>query len=149
MGACPFCDLLAGPNRGDGRVIFEDDIVWAAHELDAEGDSYRGAVMLLLKRHTDDGLAGITEEEGERIGRLVAGVSRALKAVVGAAWTYTYCFTEGVRHVHQFVVARYPGVPPRYVRLEIQNWPGAPRGSPEEIRLLAEQLRRSMSGRRA
>ncbi|MCI4357540.1 MAG: HIT family protein [Thermoplasmata archaeon] len=153
MTACTFCDLLTDPERGSGRVLYEDDLLWVAHELEEGGASYRGAVMLLLKRHTESGLAEITDEEGARMGRLVAQVSRALRAVLGVPWTYTYCFTEGFRHVHQFVIARYPGVPARYVRLGIQRWPKAPRGNRPEVERLVRALRNSMraatgSGRR-
>jgi histidine triad (HIT) family protein len=146
MTNCAFCELLVEARHDDGRVLFEDERLWVSHELDPDGPTYRGVVMVLLKRHTGSGLAEITDAEGGAIGRQVAQVSRAMREVLGVPWTYTYCFTEGSRHVHQFVVARYPGVPDRFVRLGIQNWPDAPRGTPEEIRTLCEKLREAMRG---
>jgi histidine triad (HIT) family protein len=144
MVVCAFCALLSDPHRGAGRVLYEDELLWVAHEIEEGGPSYRGAVMILVKRHTESGLAGLTDEEGARMGRLVAQVSRALRSVLGAPWAYTYCFTEGFRHVHQFVVARYPGVPARYLRLGIQRWPKAPRGGVREIEELVRALRSAM-----
>jgi histidine triad (HIT) family protein len=144
MQRCVFCELLEDPARSEGRRLYEDDLVWVAHEAEAAGTSYRGAAVIVLKRRTEAGLADLRDEEGERIGRLVARLSRAFRTQLGAAWTYTYCFTEGYRHVHQFVRARYPGVPPEHVRLGLADWAEAPRATPEEIRVLSERLRRSL-----
>ena len=144
MVECPFCRLVQDPDRSAGRLLFEDDLVWAAHEFAAEGPTYRGAVIVVLKRHTEGGISEMTDAEGARMGRSVARISRAFRSVLGAPWAYTYCFTEGFRHVHQFVVARYPNVPARYVRLGLLDWPKAPRGNADDIRELVGSLRRAM-----
>ncbi|HEV2167232.1 MAG TPA: hypothetical protein VGS23_09715 [Thermoplasmata archaeon] len=144
MTECPFCRRIRDPSAEAGRLLFEDDLLWVAHELEEEGPTYRGMVAIVLKRHGEGGLSEMTDEEGARIGQAVARVARAFRSVLGVPWAYTYCFTEGFRHVHQFVVARYPGVPDRYVRLGLQAWPGAPRGDEAEIRNLVGRLRAAM-----
>jgi diadenosine tetraphosphate (Ap4A) HIT family hydrolase len=140
MGACYFCDRLRNVKEWEGRLIYEDDLIHVTHQINNEGLSYLGAVLIQTKRHTEGGLAGLTDAEAQRIGLLVAQISRGLKDLVGAAWTYTYCFTESFRHVHQFVLARYPGTPPEYIRLQVDEWKQAPRGSTEQISKLSHQL---------
>ena len=146
---CFFCERLSDSGREREPLVYEDPLVHVTHWLNGEGPTYKGAILIQTKRHTDGGLPTLTEEEGERIGRLVVQISAALRDVVGAAWTYTYCFTEGYRHVHQFVVARYPNTPPRQVRLKVTDWEEAPRGKPGEICRLAARLaaRLAPSGR--
>ncbi|MCI4352302.1 MAG: hypothetical protein L3K14_02805 [Thermoplasmata archaeon] len=139
-GNCFFCERLAGPGPRREPLIYEDSLVHVTHWSDWQGPSYQGAALIQTKRHTDGGLPTLTLAEGGRIGRLVVEVSRALRDVVGAAWTYTYCFTEGYRHVHQFVVARYPNTPAKYKRLKVTEWQGAPHGTPAQIRKLAQRL---------
>jgi histidine triad (HIT) family protein len=137
--ACYFCDRLRDVKEWEGRLIYEDNLVHVTHQINNEGPTYLRAVLIQTKRHTE-GLAGLTDAEAERIGLLVAQISRGLKDLVGAAWTYTYCFTEGFRHVHQFVYARYPGTPTEYVRLRVDEWKQAPKGSSQQISQLSHQL---------
>jgi len=137
---CYFCDRLIDVKQLEGHMIYEDELILVTHEIDAEVPTYLGAVLIQTKRHTENGLASLTDAEGQRIGIIVAQVSRALKELVGAAWTYTYCFTEGFRHVHQFVVARHPKMPQEYVRLRFDEWEQAPKGSPAQIAELSHQL---------
>ncbi|MGA7861445.1 MAG: HIT family protein [Thermoplasmata archaeon] len=137
---CFFCRRLELPPAEQDPLIYEDSLVHVTHELDEAAATYLGTVVIQTKRHTEAGLSSLTDEEGERIGQLVAQVSRALRELVGAAWCYTYCFTERYQHVHQFVVARHPQTPPEHVRLGVTEWAGAPRGNPEEIRGLARAL---------
>jgi diadenosine tetraphosphate (Ap4A) HIT family hydrolase len=139
--ACLFCQRLNLPAERQAPLIYEDSLVHVTHELDGEGCTYLGTVLIQTKRHTEAGLSSLTDEEGERIGELVAQISRALRELVGASWCYTYCFTEVYRHVHQFVVARYPQMPQEHVRLGATEWPEAPRGSSRDVRQLARALR--------
>jgi histidine triad (HIT) family protein len=142
---CVFCRMSANPDQALGGLLYEDELVWAAHDLEDGPTTFRGAVALVVKRHTEDGLAGLTDEEGAALGRLTASVSRALRAVLGVPWTYSYCFTEAIHHVHQFVVARYPEVPRDHIRLGLRQWPAAPRSDEAGIRALAERLRAAMA----
>lgn len=142
---CFFCDRLASVEDWDSSLIYEDDLVHVTRQIDPEGPSYLGAVLIQTKRHTESGLAELTDAEGQRIGLLVAEISRALKELVGAAWTYTYCFNERFRHVHQFVFARYSDMPAEYVRVRVNEWSQAPRGSREQVAHLSRQLRERLS----
>lgn len=141
MGKCYFCDRLTNVKEWENRLIYEDDLIHVTHQIDPEGSTYLGAILIQTKRHTEDGLAGLTDAEGQRVGLLVVQIGRALKDLVGAAWIYTYCFTEAFRHVHQFVFARYPEMPNEYVRLRVAEWAQAPRGSAEQVTHLCHQLR--------
>jgi len=146
---CFFCDRLKNVEDWEDSLIYEDDLVHVAHQIDPEGPSCLGAVLIQTKRHTESGLAGLTNLEGQRMGLLVAQISRALKELVGAAWTYTNCFNERFRHVHQFVFARYPDMPTEYVRLRVNEWKRAPRGSRAQVADLSRQLRERLSVRSA
>ncbi len=139
QSACLFCQRDNSPTFED-RLIYEDELFLASHRLDEQAPSYLGLVLIQTKRHVND-LGELTEAEAERLGTLIRRVSQALKATTGAAWTYCYCFMEGVRHVHAFVTARYPGVPQEYVRLDTGNWPRAPVGGQREVVELAKRLR--------
>ena len=138
---CPFC----GPSSED-VPMFEDDLVRVVHPVaERPARSYLGIARIQTRRHTPHGLPSLTRAEGERIGRLVGQLSRAFRRELGAAWTYTYCFTEAYRHVHQFVVARYPGTPPDQVRLDVTAWADAPRGSRREVRRVAKAVGRLLA----
>jgi hypothetical protein len=141
---CPFCEPPA-PLAVEVPIV-EDRLVRVVHPLSGSGRrTYLGIARIQTRRHTPEGLPSLTEAEGERIGRLVAQLSRAFRHELGAAWTYTYCFTEAYRHVHQFVVARYPGTPSEKVRLDVTDWAGAPRGSPREVRRVARAIARRLA----
>lgn len=139
--ACVFCERLSDAAEQREQTIYEDALVHVSHALEDEGPTYLGSILVQTRRHTTDGLASLTDEEGRRLGLVVARLSRGLREVAGAAWAYTYCFTEGARHVHQFVVARYPDVPAESVRLGLLEWEGAPRGSAAEVGRLVRALR--------
>lgn len=148
MTECYFCDWLRRPAAAADPAIWDDELLRAALPLPEDGPALLGQVEIVLKRHTENGLPDLTDAEGERIGRVVAVVSRALREVMGAAWTYTYSFTEGFRHVHQFVVARPPGLPEEFVRLDLPRWPDAPRGDEAAVRRLAATLRTNLEASR-
>jgi diadenosine tetraphosphate (Ap4A) HIT family hydrolase len=137
---CPLCDRLKDADQWSGRLVYEDDFVLVTHEIDTDEPTYLGVVLMQTKRHTEHGLTDLTDSEGQRIGLLVAQISRALRDLVSAAWTYTYCFTEAYQHVHQFVCARYPNMPPEYVRLRFDEWKEAPRGTPVQVAELSKKL---------
>jgi histidine triad (HIT) family protein len=145
---CYFCEWLQRPPATAEPAVWEDDLVRAAHPLPDGRPALLGQVAIVLRRHTEHGLADLTDAEGQRIGLVVAAVSRALREVRGAAWTYTHAYTEGFRHVHQFVVARPPGLPPEYLRLDLPQWPDAPRGDADAVRALAAALRERVAASR-
>jgi histidine triad (HIT) family protein len=46
-----------------------------------------------------------------------------------------------VPHLHIHIVPRYPGAPPKYWEVHVDEWPDAPRGGPKEIEAISERLR--------
>jgi diadenosine tetraphosphate (Ap4A) HIT family hydrolase len=140
MKECFFCNMRKDVSQWSERLVYEDDLVLVTHEIDSDGPTYLGAVLIQTKRHTEHGLTDLTDLEGQRIGFLVAQISRALRDLVGAAWTYTYSFTEAYQHVHQFVCARYPNMPPEYARLQFREWKEAPRGTSPQVAELSKKL---------
>ena len=145
MVDCLFCDRMSHPASLESRLVYEDEYFHASHHVGEEGPHLLGVVLIQSRRHVND-LSELSETEAMRLGTLVKGVSGALKSAVGASWTYCYSFMEGVRHVHVFVTARYPGVPPEYVRLSIGDWPEAPVGSIAQVNDLSARLKSLVSG---
>ena len=96
--------------------------------------------MIKTKRHVHD-LGEMNDLETQLLGTLIKKISLALKALTKAPWTYCYCFMEGVRHVHMFIVARYEDLPKEYLRLNIGDWPDAPTGDLMEVQELSSKLR--------
>jgi histidine triad (HIT) family protein len=137
---CFFCDRLRNRKEIEDWCVYEDDLLVVAHQVEIGEPTYLGTLLIQTKRHSE-GLAGLTDKEAERLGLLAARISRALKEVLKAEWTYAYCFTAAFRHVHMIIDARYPGVPREHVRLGIHEWPDAPRGDPEAVRSLVQQVR--------
>lgn len=142
---CYFCRTLSDPAASEPWCVYEDDLLVATHQVEDVGPSYLGSILVQTKRHTE-GLAGLTDPEAERLGRVVARVSRALVETVGASWTYSYGFMEAFRHVHTIIDARYPDLPREYFRLRIHEWPGAPQGDREAVGKLVRTLRARTDG---
>jgi histidine triad (HIT) family protein len=137
---CIFCKQRSDHYLLEKRIIYEDELFLASHPLDEKGPSYLGLVLIQTKRHASD-LGELCEAEAQGLGSLIQRISKALKEATGAAWTYCYCFMEGVRHVHVFLTARYPDITAEYVRLNIGNWPKAPVGGKEHVEDLAQKIR--------
>jgi histidine triad (HIT) family protein len=140
---CHFCQRMVDPGLLRDRLVFEDGSFHVSHQLEENGPSYLGIVIMQTKRHAP-GMAELTTLEAQELGALVQQTSRALKSCTDAAWTYVFSFTEGFRHVHVVVAARYPNMPKQYVRLSITDWPDAPKGGRPEVVALSRRLRESM-----
>jgi len=144
MGACLFCTTYKDLPFTFGGILYEDDFVYAHHYCQDEGPSYLGDLMLMTKRHVP-GLAELTEAEAQAVGLSVARLSKALKACTGAEKVYVVAYYEVNPHLHLHLIARYPETPREYWRWKVGDWPEAPRGRPEEITALCEQLRAHLS----
>ena len=142
MTGCMFCERLADPAGIPGGAIYEDAHLHASHYFET-APAYLGRVLVQTKRHAA-GLAELTDDEGRAFGLLSARIARALKASAGAGKVYAYCFGEAVPHFHAFLVARYPGVPKEYWRLNLLDWPSAPRGNADAVADLAGRLRAAL-----
>lgn len=137
---CVFCDLTTDPTPLVNRLVYEDESFYVSHQMNEGGLTYLGVLLIQAKRHVPN-LAALSDMESERLGWLIGRVSRALLNCTAAAWTYCFGFTEGYRHVHVIVAARYPAMPKEYVRLAFADWPDAPRGGRAEVVALSAQLR--------
>ena len=139
---CIICRKHRGQLLVPGGAIYEDDLVYAGHSQIREGKPvvYLGYLMAETKRHAP-GLADLTDAEAQALGLLVARLSRALVAIEGAEHVYAFVMGDGVPHVHDHVVARYPGAPREYRGVHVDEWPDAPHGGAEEMEALCERLR--------
>jgi diadenosine tetraphosphate (Ap4A) HIT family hydrolase len=63
-----------------GGAVYEDDLVYAGHAAIPGGQAtaYLGALLVEPRRHIP-GLADLTDREAQRVGLLVARLSRALR----------------------------------------------------------------------
>ena len=141
--SCWFCRSASGTTALSELVIYQDDLFLATHALEPEGRTYLGSVTVQTKRHVHD-LGSLSDPESQRVGPLLTQLGRSLQKCTGAEWTYCALFLEGFRHVHFILTARYPSVPPEFLRLDIERWPGAPRGSREQVLDLVRRIRASM-----
>jgi diadenosine tetraphosphate (Ap4A) HIT family hydrolase len=60
---------------------------------------------------------------------------------------YAFVLGDHVPHLHIHLVPRYPGAPPQYYGVQVDEWPEAPRGGPNEIKALCGRLRAQLSNR--
>jgi histidine triad (HIT) family protein len=149
VAGCVFCDRMIDPTELEARRVYEDETFHVAHSLNDDGPtSYLGTLLVQTKRHVRN-LGELSRDESLRLGLVLSRVSRALIRATGAEWTYCFSFTEGYRHVHFIVAARYPGLPREYVRLSFAEWPDAPRGPLSEVEGLCRRLRAEIGNERS
>ena len=141
-GECFVCRKHRGEIAVPGGAVYEDELIYAGHAAIPEGEStiYLGSLLVEPKRHVA-GLADLTDAEAERLGLVVARLSRALTESEGAEHVYLFVLGHAVQHLHMWLVPRYPGTPREYWGMRVDEWPEAPRGGPEEIAALCERLR--------
>jgi len=138
--------LICRKQRGDffvpGGAIYMDNLVYCshAHLSQNQPDVYLGWLTVETRRHTT-GLADLTDEEGRALGEMIARLSRALKAVIGAEHVYGFVLGHGVPHLHVHLIPRYPGTPREYWGVRIDEWPEAPRGDARQVSALCDRLR--------
>ena len=137
---CLFCNGAHLQAQDPAHVVYEDDRFYVAHPLEGEEPSYLGSLMTVTKRHVPS-FAELTVDEAQALGLLLSRVSRALKVATGAGHAYAYFFGEGFHHLHVFTVARYDEMPATYVRLDVEQWPEAPRGDAAAVKALCAALR--------
>ncbi|MGI8968871.1 MAG: HIT family protein [Chloroflexota bacterium] len=137
---CLFCTTLLPSARLADVTVYEDDLVYASHVVDEDGLTYLGQLILQTKRHVP-GYAELTDGEAIAIGLAIVRISRALKACTDAEKIYVVTFAEVVPHLHTYLTSRYPGTPPQYWRMNIENWPDAPQGDRGAVVSLCECLR--------
>jgi diadenosine tetraphosphate (Ap4A) HIT family hydrolase len=139
---CFICRKHRGKADVPGGAIYEDNLVYAGHAQIREGETraYLGYLMAEPKRHAP-GLAELEDDEARRLGWLIGRLSRALKELQGADHVYAFVLGDKVPHLHVHLVPRYPGAPPQYWGVHVDEWPEAPRGDPDDIAALCARLR--------
>jgi diadenosine tetraphosphate (Ap4A) HIT family hydrolase len=80
----------------------------------------------------------------QSVGLLTARAARALRESQGAEHVYAAVIGHGIDHFHLHVIPRYPGTPREYWWTRVDEWPGAPRGAPAQIKAVAGRLRQAM-----
>jgi len=143
---CFVCRKHRGKTATPGGPIYRDELLYAGHaEFPAgEDTAYLGYLMAEPSRHTP-GLAELTEEEAQALGLLVARLSRALKESEGAEHVYAFVLGDRVPHLHVHLVPRYPGTPPEYWGVRVDEWPYARRGDAAAVEALCLRLRRHLA----
>jgi diadenosine tetraphosphate (Ap4A) HIT family hydrolase len=143
---CVFCQSLRPFAPDDDFILYHDDLVAVSHMVDADGRTYLGQVALQTKRHAH-GFAELTNDEAQAVGLAMSHVSWALKRCTGAANVYAIFFAEVVPHLHVLMTARYPDTPETYWRMNILDWPDAPRGDEAAVMRLCADLRGALASR--
>jgi len=140
---CFVCRKHRGETRTPGVPIYQDELLYAGHAEFPSGEetAYLGYLMAEPRRHVP-GLADLTAEEAQALGLLVARLSRALKEQEGAEHVYAFVLGDRVPHLHVHLVPRYPGAPPEYWGIHVDEWPEAPRGGAASVAAVCRRLRR-------
>lgn len=140
--ACYICRKQRGAEPIPGGAIYEDELVYASHAQIRPGraEAYLGYLMAEPKRHAP-ALFDLTDAEAEALGLLVVRLARALRRSEGAEHVYSFVIGDRVPHVHIHVVPRYPGAPPEFWGVRVDEWPGAPHGGEPEIAALVARLK--------
>ena len=142
---CFVCDKHALGPSVPGGVIFEDELIYAGHLLPADlDDVYLGYLIAEPKRHVGE-LGDLTDREASALGVLVKDLALLLTRVLEAEHVYSFVLGDAVPHLHIHVVPRYPGAPRKYWGVRTSEWPGAPRGSSDDIAAVCARLRREFA----
>jgi histidine triad (HIT) family protein len=142
-GQCIFCQRVVDVETFRDLVVFENAEFLISHQIGENGTKALGVLHFQTKRHASS-LGELNPTEAEQLGPLLSAASRAIETVTGAPWTYCFGFTEGPRHVHLVLGARYATLPEKYRRLRFAEWPESPRGDRTALAKLCASLRREM-----
>lgn len=142
---CMACDVLTGRITPPGGTIFDDGLWVLDHSTSPV--LLRGWLILKPRRHVEH-LAELSEPEAASLGPLISKVSAALMRALGAEKVYVCSFGEVVRHVHWYLIPRYPGIASHGVGVlnEMFAEPSPWRCSDEEAAQAASQVRVALAG---
>ena len=142
---CYVCRKHRGETATPGVPVYESELLVAGHADFPPGEqgAYLGHLMVEPRRHAP-GLAELAGAEAQALGLLVARLSRALKEREGAEHVYAFVLGDRVPHLHVHLVPRYPGAPPEYRGVHVDEWPDAPRGDDVAVTALCLRLRRHL-----
>jgi diadenosine tetraphosphate (Ap4A) HIT family hydrolase len=146
---CFVCRKQHGEIAEPGGAILQERFVRAGHMIAPDGAEtvYLGWLLVEPRRHAP-GWADLTADEAHAVGWATTRLARALMRAAGAEHVYSFVLGHHVPHLHVHVVPRYPGTPPEYWGLRVDEWPDAPTGSAEAVEDLAERLRTALEDER-
>lgn len=140
MPGCFFCDQQNGLRPPVGGDVLRDEHVCVNHMHSPAEPSYLGYLAVQTRRHVHH-WADLTDVEASDVGLVIARLSRAMEACLGAENTYVVYYVEVVPHFHALVTARYPGTPEAYWRGNVYDWPDAPNGDTDAVAEVCNKLR--------
>lgn len=145
ISRCQTCALVARRDRGEAPpwdAIYRSPHWDVVHSFDT---SLVGWLVLVARRHMA-AVDEMSDEEAVELGRLIRGVSLALKETTGCVKTYVIQFAEaaGHPHVHFHIVPRMADQPPDHRGPNIFRYLGVAdeeRVTEERMNDLAAQIR--------
>src|SRR4051794_7344739 len=142
---CFVCDKHRRMDDVPGGVLAADEHVVVSHlplvtPAGTEPEIYLGRLLVEPRRHVE-GLDELMPDEAASLGRFAATASRALRTAGGAEHVYAAVIGDAVKHTHLHLLPRYPGTPPEYRWVRVDEWPDAPRGDAAAVAAFADRLR--------
>jgi diadenosine tetraphosphate (Ap4A) HIT family hydrolase len=139
---CFVCRKHRGVEPPPGGPIYQDALIFSSHAalFGEETTHYLGHLFIEPKRHVPE-LADLTPEEARAIAVHATRLARLLMEALGQEHIYSFVIGDRVPHLHVHLIGRYPGAPPEYWGPRVDEWPGAPKGTAEEIGLVVSRLR--------
>jgi diadenosine tetraphosphate (Ap4A) HIT family hydrolase len=135
------CREVSGEIELPGGALWDDELVLAFHVPPLlEPRPLLGHLLVVPRRHADT-WADLTDEEASRIGLATARLARPLRTVTSAERIYTAVLGHHSPHFHLHLFPRYPGTPDEFFFLDVDDWPGSPRGAATEIAAFVMSLR--------
>jgi diadenosine tetraphosphate (Ap4A) HIT family hydrolase len=146
---CISCDILTGKITAPGGVIYENEY-WHVDSV-VSPVYWRGFLIVKLKRHCEH-LAELTSKEAESLGPVVKATCSALGDVLHPEKVYVCSFGDGIKHIHLWVLPRFPEMRPGMhwvllnlnfralltLRLGIKKWVCSDEEVAEDVRRLRE-----------
>ena len=140
----PVCTICQKHRRKRPDTVIDEGLVYAGHaDPDGGGSAYLGYLIIEPKRHVRE-LSDLTEEEACAMAVASVRLSKALTRSESAEHVYAFLLGDKASHLHLHLVPRYPGTPREYYGVQVDEWPGAPRGGKEEIAAICARLRQAL-----
>jgi histidine triad (HIT) family protein len=139
---CDVCSEIAGEIAVPGGMLCESALVLVFHVPPLLKPTPMLGHMLVVPRRHADTWADLTDAEASEIGATAARLARALRELTGAERVYSAVVGHHAPHFHLHLFPRYPGTPPEFEFLSVDEWSGTPKGGAAEIAAFVEDVRR-------
>jgi diadenosine tetraphosphate (Ap4A) HIT family hydrolase len=104
---CGVCDVRTAAARES--VVYADELWTVTLGMDVPG-----WFMVMINRHNDDWLWGLSDQEASTLGSLVQRLSAAARAEASAERVYMMGFGEQWQHFHFMLMSRSASTPADY-----------------------------------